>query len=144
MPFRNEGVRPLKAEPTVMHIVDAGLDSPDLTIVLASAWEAFALGERAADASAWAPGHDEVQALTAAQACAAGRSLLPLPATASVVAEYVPDSEHALLPCADLLLHTRNVLDQLAAATVSEGCGHLREAAEHAGRAARALQRVRG
>ncbi|WP_327278440.1 hypothetical protein OG609_44325 [Streptomyces sp. NBC_01224] len=57
----------------------AALESAELSGVLAAAWDTFDLVERVADAVTWDGGGDELEAMTAAQACSAGRQLLPLP-----------------------------------------------------------------
>jgi hypothetical protein len=64
---------------TSMNTVDEALASSSPSTVLAAAWDALDFGARVADAVTWDGTGDELLALTAAQACSAARSLLPLP-----------------------------------------------------------------
>jgi hypothetical protein len=67
--------------PTTLNDLHLNLRSTNPIDVLNASWEVFDLGERAAGDVVWHHDFDEIQALGAAQACSAGRALLPLPNT---------------------------------------------------------------
>ncbi|WP_129840336.1 hypothetical protein [Streptomyces sp. RFCAC02] len=81
--------------------------------VLNASWEAFDLGERAADAVAWAEGFDELQALYAAERCAAGRAMF-FPPQASTSPTLPDPPEEALRAAAELLRHVHRALTALS------------------------------
>ncbi|MFB7090778.1 hypothetical protein [Streptomyces sp. NPDC056296] len=124
----------------------AALDSTDRAQVMAAAWEAFAVAEEVADAVAFEEGGDELQALIAAQASAAGRSLLPLPGSGHPV-DVPPLSPGAkgLAPYVELLRHVQATLEHAAAepGTDEDGRAAVREAAGKAATAAGALLATR-
>ncbi|WP_331725944.1 hypothetical protein [Streptomyces sp. NBC_01012] len=127
---------------TSMNTVDEALAASSPSTVLAAAWDALDLGVRVADAVTWDGTGDELQALTAAQACSAARSLLPLPDTGPPIpleAGEIQDGPGGLAPYVSLLGRTHGALAALAGTDAQLG-----EAAEHAATAARALAAVRG
>ncbi|MEJ1202804.1 hypothetical protein V9L24_36985 [Streptomyces sp. CCNWLW230] len=126
--------------------LDAALDSTDRAQVMAAAWEAFAVAERVADDAAFDDDGDELQALIAAQASAAGRSLLPLPGSGHPV-DVPPLSPGAegLAPYVELMRHVQATLERAAAepGTDEGGRAAVREAAGKAATAAGALLATR-
>lgn len=127
-----------------MRDLEAALDSGDSSTVLAAGWEAFDLAGRVADSVTW-DGGDELQAMAAAQAASAGRSLLPLPGTGRPHdVPRVPPGADGLVPYADLMRHLHAALIRLArhADVSAETQAVLREAAGHAAAAADALAAV--
>ncbi|WP_395575776.1 hypothetical protein [Streptomyces sp. BK79] len=133
--------------PHVLKPLDAALDATDRSEAMAAAWEAFAVAEQVADAVAFEEGGDELQALVAAQASAAGRSLLPLPGSGrpvDVVPRPSPGAD-GLAPYVELLRHVQAALEQVAAGPGmgEEGRAVVREAAGKAAVAADALLATR-
>ncbi|MFJ6934760.1 hypothetical protein [Streptomyces sp. NPDC101132] len=130
-------------------LVDLGaqLDSEDAAVVLAAAWEVFQVCGGVSDAVAFEEGSDELQALVAAQKCAAGRDLMPLPTTGGPVPVPSPGpGAGGLDPYVRLLAHVEQALVRLAATadSVGEGAAQvLGEAASLASGAAAALAAVR-
>ncbi len=126
--------------------LDSALDSTDRAQVMAAAWEAFAVAEQVADEVAFEEGGDELQAVIAAQASAAGRSLLPLPGAGRPV-DVPPLSPGAegLAPYVELLRHVQATLERAAAEPGAEEDGRtaVREAAGKAATAAGALLATR-
>ncbi|MFI1392544.1 hypothetical protein [Streptomyces griseoaurantiacus] len=61
----------------VLEPVAVALDSTSRSEVVAAAWEALDVAERVADAITFEDGSDELQALVAAQASAAGSPVAP-------------------------------------------------------------------
>ena len=88
------------------------LRSDQPTDVLDASWEAFDLGERAADAVAFTDGFDELQALYAAERCTAGRALFFPPQTGDSPPLPEPPEE-ALKVAAALLRHVHQALTAL-------------------------------
>ncbi|MGZ3113531.1 hypothetical protein [Streptomyces sp. H62] len=132
--------------PDVLKPLDAALDSTDRSEAMAAAWEALAVAEKVADAVAFEEGGDELQALIAAQASAAGRSLLPLPSTGRPVdVPPPPPGAQGLAPYVELLRHVQAALEHAAAApgTEEDGRAVAREAAGKAATAADALLAAR-
>ncbi|MBT2478136.1 hypothetical protein [Streptomyces sp. ISL-94] len=127
--------------------LDARLDSEDTAVVLAAAWDVFGVTAELCDSITFEEGSDELQAMLAAQKCAAGRDLLPLPQTGTPVTAPPPGPGAAGLdPYVRLLEHTRQSLDRLltTADSVGEGAAHaLSEATALASGASVALTRVR-
>ncbi|MFD9831910.1 hypothetical protein [[Kitasatospora] papulosa] len=126
---------------TSMNALEEALESPDPSTALAGAWEALDLGERVADAVTWDGTGDELLALTAAQACLAARTLLPLPGSGRphhLDASDIQPGHGGLAPYADLLDRAHRALAYLAEQDLQLG-----EAAAHAATAARALAGVR-
>ncbi|MFD5299601.1 hypothetical protein ACFWJU_30915 [Streptomyces mutabilis] len=126
--------------------LDAALESTDRAQIMAAAWEAFAVAERVADDAAFEEGGDELQAMIAAQASAAGRSLLPLPGSGRPV-DVPPLSPGAegLAPYVELLRHVQAALEHAAAEPGTEEGSReaVREAAGKAATAAGALLATR-
>jgi hypothetical protein len=85
--------------------------SPPLDVLNAS-WEAFDLGQRAADGVVWEEGFDEIRALAAAQTCTAGRALLPLPRNGRPFPLPGPPGE-SIEACAALLRQVNGALRSL-------------------------------
>ncbi|MCX4799841.1 hypothetical protein OG497_39035 [Streptomyces sp. NBC_01242] len=122
----------------------AALESAELSGVLAAAWDAFDLVERVADAVTWDGGGDELEAMIAAQACSAGRRLLPLPEHGRPYdLPPVPPGAAALVPHVRLLRLVQAALDRVAATEAGEGRTVLEQAAGHARSGADALAAVR-
>ena len=95
----------------VAYLHDA-LSSSQPTEILCACWEAFDLGERAADAVAWTEGFDELQALYAAERCTAGRALFFPPQAGESPALPEPPEE-ALRAAAELLRQVHQALTGL-------------------------------
>lgn len=132
--------------PSILKPLDEALDSADRSQVLAAAWEAFAAAEWVADSVAFEEGSDEVQALIAAQASAAGRNLLPLPGSGHPVnVPSPPPGADSLAPYATLLRHVQAALEQAAANPGPDDGGRAaaQEAASKAATAAEALLATR-
>jgi hypothetical protein len=126
----------------VLKPVAVALDSTSRSEVVAAAWEAFDVAERVADAIAFEDGSDELQALVAAQASAAGRSLLPLPESGRPLDVPAPSpGTEGLAPYVDLLRRAQAALERVAAGPGAEEDSRavLRQAAGEAGTAAEAL-----
>ncbi|MGC8923527.1 hypothetical protein AB7952_33430 [Streptomyces sp. PG2] len=126
----------------VLKPVAVALDSTSRSEVVAAAWEVFDVAERVADAIAFEDGSDELQALVAAQASAAGRSLLPLPESGRPLDVPPPTSgAEGLAPYVDLLRRAQAALERVAAGPGAEEDSRavLRQAAGEAGTAAEAL-----
>lgn len=126
--------------------LDARLDSEDAAAVLAAAWDVFGLAAELCDGITFEEGSDELQAMVAAQKCAAGQDLLPLPETGGPVAATPPGPGAAGLdPHVRLLEHVSDSLTRLSAATTTgaEARHPLRQAASLAAGAAAALAAVR-
>ncbi|TLQ38940.1 hypothetical protein [Streptomyces marianii] len=122
----------------------SALFSPDPAHVLAAAWDAFDAAGQVADAVAWEPGSDELQALFAAQSCAAGRALLPLPESSRPTGVSTPDAGPAgLEPWVTLLRRVHEALTRLSTEQSAEDRTVLEEAARHAAAGADALAIVR-
>lgn len=117
------------------------LDAADVEVRFAACWYGFDLGMRLADSAAWEDGVDEVAAFAAGSACAAGRSLLPLPASgAPIPLDAVGPGELAVL-----LARAEAVLD--TAARRAEGADEVaawHTAAAKAHDAAECLRAMRG
>ncbi|MFD9033286.1 hypothetical protein ACFVZW_19355 [Streptomyces sp. NPDC059567] len=120
------------------------LDSSEPRQVLAAAWDAFDVARRVADTITWEAGADELQALAAAQSCAAGRALLPLPESGRPVdTPIVEAGPEGLDPWIDLLHQVDASLARLSDGQSTEARGALVEAAGHAAAGAVALASVR-
>lgn len=132
--------------PEVLKPVNVALGSTSRSAVVAAAWEAFDVAERVADAVAFEDGSEELQALVAAQASAAGRSLLPLPESGRPldVPPLTPGAE-GLVPFVNLLRRAQAALERVAAEPGAEEVSRavLRQAAGEAGTAAEALLAIR-
>ncbi|MEU2134149.1 hypothetical protein [Streptomyces sp. NPDC018352] len=134
--------------PTPIEELEAALgptpNPAELSGVLAAAWDAFDLVGRVADAVTWDGGGDELEAMVAAQACSAGRQLLPLPEHGRPYdLPPVPPGAAALVPHVQLLRLVQAALDRVAAAEAGEGRAVLERAAGHARSGADALAAVR-
>lgn len=132
--------------PDWLEPLDAALDATDRVQVMAAAWEAFAVAEQVADEVAFEDGGDELQAVIAAQASAAGRSLLPLPGAGPPVdVPPLPPGAEGLAPYVELLRHVQATLERAAAEPGAEEVGRaaVREAAGQAATAAGALLATR-
>ncbi|MGW2089693.1 hypothetical protein [Streptomyces sp. NPDC001880] len=124
-------------------VLGAAPEPAELSGVLAAAWDAFDLVGRVADAVTW-DGGDELEAMIAAQACSAGRQLLPLPEHGRPYElPPVPPGAAALVPHVRLLRLVQAALDRAAAAEAGEGRAVLERAAGHARSGADALAAVR-
>lgn len=126
--------------------LDAALDSTDRPQIMAAAWEAFDVAERVADAVAFEEGSDELQALIAAQASAAGRDLLPLPESGQPIDVPSPSpGAEGLAPYVSLLHHAQAALERMSTEPGVEDDGRavMREAAGKAATAAGALLATR-
>ncbi|WP_329151200.1 hypothetical protein OG275_38225 (plasmid) [Streptomyces niveus] len=130
---------------SAVHHLSKALDSANgATAVLASAWDAFDLAGQAADAVAWETGSDELQALTAAQACTDARALLPIPQTGRPAARPAVGREAtALAPYVGLMRRTGTALAGLDTGEDAESRRALQEASRLAAVAADALGAVR-
>ncbi|WP_405716293.1 hypothetical protein OG264_38775 (plasmid) [Streptomyces xanthophaeus] len=127
--------------------LDAQLDSEDTLTILSAVWDVFTVAAKVADVITFEEGSEELQAMSAARQCMAGRDLLPLPQSGSPVEvpELAPGSA-GLEPFVRLLEHAQQSLIRLAATAdqVGEGAERsLREATQLASRAAVALAAVR-
>ncbi|MET9956005.1 hypothetical protein ABZ135_31295 [Streptomyces sp. NPDC006339] len=112
--------------------------------VLVAAWDAFDVVGRVADAIAWEPEADELHALAAAQACAAGRALLPLPEFGRPMdTPAVAAGPEGLAPWVDLLHQVSAALVRLNDEQSADARAVLTEAARHAAVGAEALAAVR-
>uniref|UniRef100_A0AAU2K102 Uncharacterized protein n=1 Tax=Streptomyces sp. NBC_00049 TaxID=2903617 RepID=A0AAU2K102_9ACTN len=133
--------------PSALMELDAQLDSEDTVAVLAAVWDVFTVATEVADAITFEEGSDELQAMTAAQQCMAGRGLLPLPQSGRAVEVAAPAPGAAGLdPYVRLLEHAEQSLVRVAttAERVGEGAERaLGEATKMASRAAVALAAVR-
>ncbi|MFC7841860.1 hypothetical protein [Streptomyces sp. NPDC057382] len=122
------------------------MDSTDRSRVMVAAWETFDVAERVAGAVAFEEGSDELRALIAAQASAAGRDLLPLPETGQPIDVPSPSpGAEGLAPYVHLLQHAREALERTAAGPglAEEGRAVMQEAADKAATAAEALLATR-
>lgn len=132
---------------SALMVLEAQLESDDAAAVLAAVWGAFTVATEVADAIAFEEGSDEMQALSAAQQCMAGRDLLPLPQSGLPVEVPAPAPGAAGLdPYVRLLEHAQKALVRLTttADRIGEGAGwSLSEATKMASRAAVALGAVR-
>ncbi|MFK4600498.1 hypothetical protein [Streptomyces pristinaespiralis] len=131
---------------TAVQDLESALDAVDDSTVLTAAWDAFDLTVGVADAITW-QGGDELQALAAAAAGAAGRALLPLPATGSPrEVPTLPAEAEALEPFVVLMSRTHAALITMADSAEGDTAAQdsLREAADHALVAANALALVWG
>lgn len=132
--------------PDMLKPLDAALDSTDRSQVVTAVWEAFDVAARVADTVAFEDGSDELQALIAAQASAAGRSLLPLPESGHPIGvpPLLPGAE-GLAPYVSLLRHAQAALEHMSVEPGVEegGPAVMREAADKAATAAVALLAVR-
>lgn len=132
--------------PDTLKPLDAALDSTDRSQAVAAVWEAFDVAARVADTVAFEDGSDELQALIAAQASAAGRNLLPLPESGRPVdVPSLPPGAAGLAPYASLLSHAQAALERMAGEPGVEEGGRaaMREAADKAATAAGALLATR-
>jgi hypothetical protein len=100
--------------PSPLDQLRLALRSTEPTDVLTASWEAFDLGQRAADAVVWEDGFDDLQALAAAHACTEARDLLPLPRDGQPIPLPEPPAS-ALADCAAILLATGTALTALSA-----------------------------
>jgi hypothetical protein len=104
---------------TTLNDLRLHLKSTNPIDVLTASWEVFDLGERAAGEIAWHEEFDEIQALGAAQACSAGRALLPLPSTGQPL--HLPGTaEENVNACAVLLQAVRRALSSLSPSSHDE------------------------
>jgi hypothetical protein len=99
--------------PTTLNELHVVLKSADPIDVLHASWETFDLGERAADGVAWRDDFDDIQSLGAAQACSAGRALLPLPETGRPL-PLLENPEESVSACAVLLQEVHRALSSLS------------------------------
>ncbi|GAA5216832.1 hypothetical protein [Streptomyces thinghirensis] len=132
--------------PNILKPLEDALASADRPQILAAAWEVFAAAERVADSVAFEEGSDEVQALIAAQASAAGRSLLPLPGSGHPVnVPPPPPGADSLTPYVKLLRHVQAALEHAAVSPGPDDGGRAaaQEAASKAATAAEALLATR-
>ncbi|MFC7885288.1 hypothetical protein ACFUVV_25930 [Streptomyces sp. NPDC057376] len=132
--------------PNILKPLEDALDSADQSQVLAAAWEAFAAAEWVAHFIAFEEESDEVQALIAAQASTAGRSLLPLPESGHPIdVPPPPPGADGLTPYATLLRRVQAALEEAAAGRGPDDGWHAaaQEAASKAAIAAEALLATR-
>ncbi|MEV6685081.1 hypothetical protein AB0N28_07040 [Streptomyces sp. NPDC051130] len=127
--------------------LDAQLDSDDTLTILSAVWDVFTVVTKVADAITFDEGSDELQAMSVARQCMAGRDLLPLPQSGSPVNLPAPARGAAGLdPYVQLLEHAQQSLIRLTATAdrIGEGAKlSLSEATKMASRAAVALAAVR-
>ncbi len=130
---------------TALVELDAQLDSEDGAAVLAAVWDVFTVATEVADAVTFEEGSDELQAMSAAQQCMAGRGVLPVPKSGlPVKVPALAPGAVGLDPYVRLLEHAERSLVRLAAASAGEGAEQaLSEATVMASRAAAALAAVR-
>ncbi|MER6314440.1 hypothetical protein ABT237_11805 [Streptomyces sp. NPDC001581] len=130
---------------TALMDLDARLDSEATVAVLGAVWDVFTVAAEVADAVTFEEGSDELQAMSAAQQCMAGRNLLPLPQSGVPVEVAAPTPGAAGLdPYVRLLEHAERSLVRLTTAGhASEAERPLIEAGTMASRAAAALAAVR-
>jgi hypothetical protein len=127
---------------TTMEDLAAALAGGRAEGVLAASWDVLDVAQRVADAVTWAEGFDEVQAMAAAEACAAGLAGLLPPGDGEPVG--VPgDLSIAVAPCVELLELAARRLTAVAEREPA-AASRLREVAGHAAGAGRALRVVRG
>ncbi len=129
--------------PASLNDLPAALESTNATAVLAASWEAFDVGQRIADSVDWDDdGVDEIQTVLAAQACTAGRALLPLPRDGRPLPLPEPAAD-STAACAEVLRAVHRSLIALAQTFASPDNTPLLEAAAFADDAARALDALR-
>jgi hypothetical protein len=128
--------------PTTLNDLHLSLKSANPIDVLNAGWEVFDLSERAAGDVTWHDDFDEIQALGAAQACSAGRALLPLPNTGRPL--HLPGTpEENVNACAALLKAVHQALTSLPSHSGPHHPEDIATAAALAKEAAEALSTLR-